>query len=115
MTRISVARRFPEASLCVSLVLAACSTSGPDQTAGAASVPRIEVELIAFDASWGNTEGPAVDSSGALYFTSRGTVRWTPEEGATRFASEASAAGPGGLWITADDAIFLTATDEREV
>ena len=76
-------------------------------------------ELIASDAGWGNTEGPAVDSAGTLYFTSRGTykgiVAWTQESGASEYAAVATEAGPGGLWIDDADNIFLTATLERKV
>ena len=64
-------------------------------------------------------EGPAVDSEGALYFTSRGTykgiVRWTERSGADRFASVATLAGPGGLWTDAEDNLYLTASAERAV
>lgn len=82
-------------------------------------VPTAQAELLVTDGSWGNTEGPAVDSSGALYFTSRGTykgiVKWTKDAGAQQYAPVASKAGPGGLWIDGNDNIYLTATDEREV
>ena len=76
-------------------------------------------ELIASDPGWGNTEGPATDSAGTLYFTSRGTykgiVAWTEEGGASEYAAVATAAGPGGLWIDEADNIFLTATLERKI
>jgi len=76
-------------------------------------------ELIASDASWGNTEGPAVDSNGVLYFTSRGTykgiVSWTEADGAAPYADVATMAGPGGLWIDDSDNIYLTGTLERQV
>ena len=114
-----VARRSADAILCISLMLGGCSTTGPDPTEEDVAIPQIEAELIASDPAWGNTEGPAVDSSGALYFTSRGTfkgiVRWTPDGGAEQFATVAAMAGPGGLWIDNEDAIYLTATNEREV
>jgi sugar lactone lactonase YvrE len=84
-----------------------------------AGIPEIQAEQIASDVSWGNTEGPAVDSKGNLYFTSRGTykgiVRWNEKEGPTRYLDVATKAGPGGLWIDDADAIYLTATDERRV
>ena len=112
-------RGCAEVMLCISLMLGGCSTSAPDPTEEHAAIPQVEAELIASDPTWGNTEGPAVDSSGALYFTSRGTfkgiVRWTPGGGAEQFASVAPMAGPGGLWIDDEDAIYLTATNEREV
>ncbi len=76
-------------------------------------------ELIASDGSWGNTEGPAVDSAGTLYFTSRGTykgiVSWTEEAGTSEYAAVATEAGPGGLWVDDADNIFLTATLERKI
>jgi gluconolactonase len=119
MTQQSAGRRFPEALLCAFLVLPGCSTTDPDRTERTLSVPTVEAELIASDPAWGNTEGPAVDSNGVLYFTSRGAfkgiVRWTSDRGAVQFAEVASMAGPGGLWIDKDDAIHLTATDERQV
>ena len=84
-----------------------------------AALPEIRAELIASDASWGNTEGPALDSHNNLYFTSRGSwkgiVRWNAAEGARRWAEVAVKAGPGGLWIDGADNVYLTATDEREV
>lgn len=79
----------------------------------------IVAEQIATDGSWGNTEGPAIDSKGNLYFCSRGTykgiVRWNAKEGAQRWLDVASKAGPGGLWIDAADNIYVTATDERAI
>ena len=108
------------AFLLVALALLACSSPEAEPPAETATtVPTIEAELIASDGSWGNTEGPAVDSGGALYFTSRGTykgiVRWDEANGAVEHAAVAPLAGPGGLWIDAEDNIYLTATDEREV
>lgn len=82
-------------------------------------VEEIVAEQIATDGSWGNTEGPALDSANNLYFCSRGTykgiVRWNPKDGAQRFLAVAAKAGPGGLWIDGSDNIFLTATDERTI
>jgi sugar lactone lactonase YvrE len=82
-------------------------------------LPTTSGELIVKDASWGNTEGPAVDSEGTLYFTSRGTfkgiVEWTPRKGAQQYLAVATKEGPGGLWIDKDDNIFLTATGERKI
>ena len=98
------------------LVLSACA---PAPAPPPASVPEIRAEQIATDPSWGNTEGPALDSKNNLYFTSRGTwkgiVRWNKADGAQRYAEVAKMAGPGGLWIDDADNIFLTATNEREV
>jgi gluconolactonase len=111
--------------LSLALLTSACS-SGPSEPAKeaapkteAAPVAEIKAEQIATDPSWGNTEGPAVDSKNNLYFTSRGTykgiVRWNAKEGARQYAAVAKKAGPGGLWIDDGDNIFLTATDEREI
>ena len=104
------------------LFLSACATAPPPETAKKelnATVPEIRAELIASDPSWGNTEGPALDSKNNLFFTSRGTwkgiVRWNKTESSQRYAEVARKAGPGGLWIDDADNIFLTATDEREV
>lgn len=103
----------------VALATSACAPSEPKASPDPKPIPTMEAELIAKDAAWGNTEGPAVDAEGALYFTSRGTykgiVRWTQRGGADPFASVASLAGPGGLWTDADDNIYLTASAEREV
>ena len=83
------------------------------------AVQEIVAEQIATDASWGNTEGAALDSANNLYFCSRGTykgiVRWNSKEGAQPYLAVAKKAGPGGLWIDDSDNIFLTATDEREI
>lgn len=100
-------------------MLAGCS--GPEEAPMEATseTPVIAAELLASDGSWGNTEGPAIDSTGALYFTSRGTykgiVRWSAAEGASQYAPVANLAGPGGLWIDANDNIYLTATNERQL
>jgi len=106
-------------SLACIAALAGCSTPEEAPMSVSSDVPVIEAELLASDGSWGNTEGPAIDSAGALYFTSRGTykgiVRWTAQEGATQHAPVASLAGPGGLWIDANDNIYLTATNERQL
>lgn len=106
------------------LLISSCTpASSPEKAAARKEEPppiqEIRAELIASDPSWGNTEGPALDSKNNLYFTSRGTwkgiVRWNRAEGAKRYAEVAKKAGPGGLWIDDADNIFLTATDEREI
>lgn len=102
------------------LSLLGCSSPEPEAPVEeAAAIPTAEAELVASDGSWGNTEGPAVDSSGALYFTSRGTykgiVKWTEQDGPVEHAAVATLAGPGGLWVDDNDNIYLTATDEREI
>lgn len=106
-------------SLALIAAFAGCSSPQEMPAEATSELPVIEAELIATDGSWGNTEGPAIDSKGALYFTSRGTyrgiVRWTAEEGAAPYAAVASLAGPGGLWIDANDNIYLTATNERQL
>lgn len=110
---------YPAFTLAGLLILVGCAGEPAPETTVTAEIPSVEAELLASDGSWGNTEGPAVDSSGALYFTSRGTykgiIRWTEADGAAEYAPVASMAGPGGLWIDAADNIYLTATDEREI
>ncbi|MEW5976765.1 MAG: SMP-30/gluconolactonase/LRE family protein [Acidobacteriota bacterium] len=107
---------------CLFLTAAACRdepTVDQSLSEGASLPASLEAELIAQDNSWGNTEGPAVDSKGTLYFTSRGTfkgiVSWTAQEGPKQYLAVATKAGPGGLWIDDKDSIFLTATDERQI
>jgi sugar lactone lactonase YvrE len=106
-------------SIAIVCMLGGCAGSELAPAPSDPTVPIIEATLVATDGSWGNTEGPAFDSSGALYFTSRGTfhgiVKWTEEAGAASYADVATMAGPGGLWIDADDNIYLTATNEREL
>jgi len=120
-----------EHTLCIAFVILvvcvtiACSGSPvrPEQEkpAGgdAAATPVIAATLVASDKSWGNTEGPAVDSKGTLYFTSRGTFKgiaaWSEKEGARQYLAVATKEGPGGLWIDDSDNIFLTATGERKI
>ena len=104
------------------LLLCGCSSpppAPPAKQAEAPQTPEIKAELLVSDPTWGNTEGPALDSKNNLYFTSRGSwkgiVKWNAADGAKQYAAVATKAGPGGLWIDASDNIFLTATDEREV
>jgi len=98
------------------LLLAGCSAPGPAATEKASSM---EAELLGSDGSWGNTEGPATDSKGTLYFTSRGTwkgiVSWNQKEGFQRYLAVATGEGPGGLWIDDADNIYVTATAERQI
>jgi gluconolactonase len=109
------------ASICI--LLASCSTppaeTKKESVAAKPAIPEIAADQIASDASWGNTEGPALDSANNLYFCSRGTykgiVRWNEKEGAQRYLAVATKAGPGGLWIDPADNIFATATDERQI
>src|SRR3954451_17690951 len=98
------------------LLMVGCSTAPTKEPEPAAS---ITAELLGSDGSWGNTEGPTVDSKGTLYFTSRGTykgiVSWNPQQGFKQYLAVATLAGPGGLWIDDADNIHLTATDERQI
>ena len=110
------------AGLAFALLSAGCGeapTESQPEPQAAAVINETTAELIASDASWGNTEGPAVDSKGTLYFTSRGTykgiVSWTAADGPKQHADVATMAGPGGLWIDDGDNIFLTATQERKI
>lgn len=101
------------------LILAGCASAPPPAPPKAEGPIEIKAELIASDASWGNTEGPALDAQNNLYFTSRGTyhgiIKWNAKDGASRWADVAKGAGPGGLWIDDAGDMFVTATDEREV
>ncbi|MDX2268054.1 MAG: SMP-30/gluconolactonase/LRE family protein [Bryobacter sp.] len=82
-------------------------------------MPSYQAELLGSDGSWGNTEGPAIDSQNRLYFTSRGTykgiVRWTEGQGFERWADVATKEGPGGLWFDEEDNLFVTATGEQQI
>lgn len=114
-------------TLAVSMMVVGCGTAPQPitqsgQTAAEktpAPVQEIVAEQIATDGSWGNTEGAAIDSKGNLFFCSRGTykgiVRWKEKDGAQRYASVATGAGPGGLWIDSNDNIFATGTKERRI
>jgi gluconolactonase len=111
-------------TLCaVIALLTACNPSPPPATEGApkaaAEEPPIAAELIATDKSWGNTEGPALDSKNNLYFCSRGSfkgiVTWNPTEGARQWLAVATKEGPGGLWIDSKDNVYATATGERQI
>lgn len=110
--------------LLAALALAGCSGPQPekreaDPSAAPGAPPSTQAELLGSDKSWGNTEGPAVDSKGTLYFTSRGTykgiVSWNEKQGFKPYLAVATGAGPGGLWIDDTDNIFVTATDERQI
>jgi len=110
------------ASLALISLLAHCGETASEpqpEPEAAPAINEITAELVASDPSWGNTEGPAVDSHGNLYFTSRGTykgiVQWNAADGPQQYAAVATMAGPGGLWIDAGDNIFLTATQERKI
>jgi sugar lactone lactonase YvrE len=104
-------------------MLAACSGPQPEQKEVAQTPltppPHAQAALLGSDKIWGNTEGPAIDSKGTLYFTSRGTykgiVSWNEKQGFQQYLAVATGAGPGGLWIDDADNIFVTATDERQI
>lgn len=101
------------------LAISCAEPPAEPEVPAAVEIPVQEAEEIAASPDWGNTEGPAVDSAGALFFTARrtykGIIKWTPENGPEEYAAVATMAGPGGLWIDEADHIYLTATDEREV
>ena len=85
----------------------------------ATDLPAQKAKLLVSDPSWGNTEGPAVDSRGNLYFTSRGTdkgiIRWSEREGAKRWLAVATREGPGGTFIDEQDNLFITAPGEQQI
>jgi sugar lactone lactonase YvrE len=91
----------------------------PKPAVAVPEMPTYVAELIGADASWGNTEGPAIDSKNNLYFTSRGTykgiIRWNESKGFEKWADVATEEGPGGLWADAADNIFVTATGEQQI
>lgn len=82
-------------------------------------IPVQTAELLGANATWGNTEGPAIDSKGNLFFTSRGSykgiVRWDEKNGFAEWLAVATKEGPGGLYIDDHDNIFLTATGEQQI
>jgi gluconolactonase len=94
------------------LLLAACQQQPP-----ASSVPT--AELLGSDASWGNTEGPAIDSKNTLYFTSRGTfkgiISWNEKDGFQQYLAVATKEGPGGLYFDDQDNLYVTATGEQQI
>ncbi len=87
--------------------------------AGCQLSPTPAAELIGANVSWGNTEGPAIDSKNNLYFTSRGSykgiVRWNEAKGFEEWLAVATKEGPGGLWVDGADNIFVTATGEQQI
>lgn len=104
------------------LLIAGCSSAPQNKSSPGAATstpPVTPAQLIAFDKSWGNTEGPAVDSKGVLYFCARGTfkgiVAWTEAQGGRPYLAIDSVNGPGGLWIDEQDNIFVTGPGERKV
>ena len=101
-------RTLPRFLSSCALFLAGCAAPAPEVKKAEAPppLPNVEAELLGSDPTWGNTEGPAVDSKGTLYFTSRGTwkgiVSWNAAQGFKQYMAIANLAGPGGLWL--DDA-----------
>jgi sugar lactone lactonase YvrE len=106
----------PVHALLTAVFLSACAPTPPAPPP--AGPIEIKAELIASDASWGNTEGPALDSNGNLYFTSRGTykgvVKWNAKDGASKYLISRPKP-PRGLWIDDADVLYATATDERQI
>lgn len=93
------------------LVLCACQQGNP--------IPSQPAELVGANATWGNTEGPAVNSKGKLYFTSRGSykgiVTWDEKDGFKEWLAIATKEGPGGLYFDEQDNLFVTATGEQQI
>jgi gluconolactonase len=96
------------AAIAALLLLVSCSQ--PNQQAA---------ELIGANPTWGNTEGPAIDSKGNLYFTSRGSfkgiVTWNEKEGFKNYLDVATKEGPGGLYFDDHDNLYVTATGEQQI
>jgi len=92
------------------LLLALVSCQQPNQQSA---------ELLGANATWGNTEGPAIDSKGNLYFTSRGSykgvVSWNEKDGVKEYLAVATKEGPGGLYFDASDNMYVTATGEQQI
>ena len=113
-------RKIPGLALAC-LFLWSCSHEQPKPaaTAAPAEPPPIAAEMIAFDPTWGNTEGPAVDSKGNLFFCSRGAfkgiVSWNQKDGARQFVALDTKFGPGGLWIDESDNIYATGIGDRVI
>ena len=102
------------------LFLSACTQPQEKPQAKQPEGPiEIQATLLASDPTWGNTEGPALDTTGNLFFTSRGTykgvVRWNAKDGAAKYLDIATGAGPGGLWLDDAGNLYATATNERQV
>src|SRR5262245_25515677 len=105
------------------LILLAANGCGsdprPEDHSASGRPPTVIGEKIASDATWGNTEGPAIDSKGTLYFCARGKfkgiVAWTEKEGARRHVDLDAVNGPGGLWMDGEDNIYATGPGERKV
>lgn len=76
-------------------------------------------ELLGANGTWGNTEGPAIDSKGTLYFTSRGSykgiVSWDEKNGFREYLAVATKEGPGGLYFDDQDNLYVTATGEQQI
>ena len=96
-----------------SLLLVLCSCRQGNE------IPTQAAELVGANVTWGNTEGPAVDSKGKLYFTSRGTykgiVSWDEKDGFQEWLAIATKQGPGGLYFDGQDNLFVTATGEQQI
>jgi gluconolactonase len=106
----------------LAIFLASCASQPPPEAKKEevpAAPPTMAAELIASDPTWGNTEGPAIDSKGTLYFCARGKfngiVAWDQKNGARVYMAVATKQGPGGLWIDGKDNIYVTATGERQI
>ena len=99
---------------------ASCGPVAREESHAQQSSPQtVAAVLIASDPSWGNTEGPAVDSKGTLFFCARGKfkgiVSWTEKEGAKEYLPIDKVNGPGALWIDEQDNIYVTGPGERKL
>jgi sugar lactone lactonase YvrE len=118
--RMKPSRTFFAAIILPAIFLQSCATPKQEtKAAEPAPPPSMKAELLGSDKTWGNTEGPATDSKGTLYFTSRGTYKgimsWNEKQGFRPYLAVATGEGPGGLWIDDADNILVTATHERKI
>jgi len=116
---MQIRRSLPGLSAAILLAWTGCSKDAPKavEPAAATTTPTIAAEMIASDPTWGNTEGPAGDSKGTLYFCARGAfkgiVSWSEKDGAHQFVPLDKKYGPGGLWIDDADNIYATGVGDR--
>src|SRR5262249_5498117 len=69
-------RVTPRAAVVLLSLLVTVSCGSQESKNSTAATPQnVIAELISSDPTWGNTEGPAVDSKGNLFFCARGAFK----------------------------------------